>query len=150
MDKLYGDDLEVGSVYSFGEYEVTRDELVDFARHWDPQDFHIDAAAAADGAFGGLIASGVHTLAINQRLTVEAVFRHWNVIAGRSLDDVLFLRPVRAGDVLSGQAEITRVELEPARRRAFVTVAMTVTNQDGRQVLTSSTDLYVHLAPEPA
>jgi acyl dehydratase len=146
MDKLYGDDLRVGTVYRFGRHEVTHDELVEFAQKWDPQDFHSDAEAADDGAYDGLIASGVHTMAINQRLSVEAMYRHWHVIAGHSVD-VRFLRPVRVGDVLSGQAEIMRIDHEPDRRRAFVAVERTLTNQTGRQVLAVSTTLYVHLAP---
>ncbi|GED99995.1 acyl dehydratase [Gordonia spumicola] len=147
MDKIYADDLHVGAVYPFGTYEVTLDELIEFATQWDPQDFHTDADAAARSVYGGLIASGVHTIAINQRLSVEAVYRHWHVIAGHSLGDVRFVRPVRAGDVLSGHAEITAVAPEPDRGRAVVGVAMTVTNGTGRPVLTASTDLYVHLAP---
>jgi acyl dehydratase len=70
------------------------------------------------------------------------------VIAGRSVD-VRFLRPVRVGDVLSGQGEIMRIDHEPDRRRAFVAVERTLTNQTGRQVLAVSTTLYVHLAPTP-
>ena len=75
---------------------------------WDPQDFHIDRAAAADGHFGEVIASGVHTLAIFQRLAVDAVYRDWAVIGGRRLSDIEFLGPVRPGTTLIGTLRIEK------------------------------------------
>lgn len=66
-DRLWADDLEAGQVYRFGTHHVTEEELLDFARTWDPQDFHTDKAAAEAGAYGGLIASGLHTMSIYQK-----------------------------------------------------------------------------------
>ncbi len=63
---VYAEDLGIGQRFDLGSHTVTEAELVDFATHWDPQWFHIDRAAAQDGQFGGLIASGIHTLAILQ------------------------------------------------------------------------------------
>ncbi len=62
--RAYGEDLAVGTVYQLGTHTVSEAEQLDFAAQWDPQDFHTDADAAAAGPFGGLIASGIHTLSI--------------------------------------------------------------------------------------
>ena len=101
--RAYGEDLVVGTVYQLGTHTVTEAELVEFASQWDPQDFHIDTDVAASGQFGGLIASGIHTMSIYQRLSVLSVFNHWSVIAGRSLREVRFTRPVRPGAELTGK-----------------------------------------------
>ncbi|SNR53428.1 MaoC/PaaZ C-terminal domain-containing protein [Blastococcus mobilis] len=90
---LYGEDLEVGVDLPTGAYIMTAEEIVEFASAWDPQFFHVDADAAADGYFGELIASGVHTLAVFQRLAVDAHFARWNIIAGRRIHDLRFLVP---------------------------------------------------------
>lgn len=80
---VYADDLQPGQRHELGIHTVSESELVDFASQWDPQAFHVDRAAAESGAFGGLIASGIHSLAIAQRLAVSSVLTSWSVIAGR-------------------------------------------------------------------
>ncbi|MEZ5213010.1 MULTISPECIES: MaoC/PaaZ C-terminal domain-containing protein [unclassified Gordonia (in: high G+C Gram-positive bacteria)] len=140
---LGGRDLVPGTVYGFGEYPLTLDEIVRFAREWDPQYFHTDPDDARRSVFGGLIASGIQSLAILQRLTVEAVYRDWKVIAGRSLNDVYFLRPVRAGDVLSGWARIEAVHVDDARGRADVELVTELTAA-GSTMLRATTSVVVH------
>jgi acyl dehydratase len=102
------DSIVAGTSYDLGSYHVTENEIIEFASRWDPQDFHIDRAAAADGHFGEVIASGVHTLAIFQRLAVDAVYRDWAVIGGRRLSDIEFLGPVRPGTTLIGTLRIEK------------------------------------------
>lgn len=138
-----GRDLVPGTVYRLGEYPLTLDDPLSFAQQWDPQYFHADADAADDSVFGGVIASGIHSLAVLQRLTVESVYRQWKVIAGRELREVRFLRPVRPGDVLSGWVTIDDVRLDERRGRADVVVAMELT-VDGNPVLSGVTDVVVH------
>ncbi|MFT3660183.1 MAG: MaoC/PaaZ C-terminal domain-containing protein [Gordonia sp. (in: high G+C Gram-positive bacteria)] len=137
-----GKDLITGTTYTFGEYALTLDDVLSFAERWDPQYFHTDEAAAARGLFGGVIASGIQTIAVMQRLTVDAVYRQWRVIAGRDLREVVFVRPVRPGDVLTGWARIDEVRLDERRGRADVvlTSALTV---DGESVLTAVADVVV-------
>jgi acyl dehydratase len=142
----YADDLRIGRVYPLGSYVVSEDELVDFARQWDPQSFHVDAAAAASGAFGGLIASGIHTLAIFQRLAVQGAFADWQVIAGRRLVDVEFRRPVRPGDTLTGSMTIDDIVVDD-RGRALVTAAAALVDQDERTVLTTVIEVLVRARP---
>lgn len=142
----YGADLRPGAHYDLGSYTLSEQESVAFAEAWDPQVFHVDKAAAADGAYGGLIASGVQTLGIYQRLAVLAVFRRWSVIAGRGLRDVRFLRPLRPGDTLRGVMTLDAVTPDD-RGRALVTSTSVLTNQNGRRVLQLIADVYVRMAP---
>ncbi|GAB99185.1 hypothetical protein GONAM_07_01060 [Gordonia namibiensis NBRC 108229] len=142
-DRLWADDLEVGQVFGFGTHHVTEDELLDFARAWDPQDFHTDKAAAEAGAYGGLIASGLHTMSIYQKLAVTGVLYRWKVIAGKRLADVVFLRPVRPGDVLTGSMTINSVEFDN-RDRALVTSTSELVNEAGKPVMRTVVEAYVH------
>ncbi|EGD54427.1 MaoC/PaaZ C-terminal domain-containing protein [Gordonia neofelifaecis] len=142
---VYGRDIRVGQVYHLGEYALTEDDLVEFARRWDPQGFHIDPDVAATSPYGGLIASGVHSFAIMQRLSVLDVYDHWAVIAGKEISDVAFLRPVRAGDVLTGSLTVTAVTFDD-RNRALVEVD-TELIVAGKPVLRTHTASYVHAAP---
>lgn len=141
---IYGEDLRAGTVYELGQYAVTEDELIAFATQWDPLDLHIDKAAAKAGHYRGLIASGIQTVAIYQRLAVKTVFWNWALIAGRKLHSAEFLRPVRAGDTLSGQLHIDSVRVEP-QNRALVATSATLTNQHAKSVLRLHLDAYVHV-----
>lgn len=138
-----GRDLVVGMVYRFGEYLLTLDDVVEFAQQWDPQYFHTDPEAAAESVYRGLIASGIQTLGIMQRLTVDAVYRQWATIAGRSVDDVRFLRPVRPSDVLTGSARIDQIDVDEDRGRADVVLTIELTVAD-RPVLTCRCSIVVH------
>lgn len=106
---LYAADLTAGQRFAFGSYTITGDEMVAFARSWDPLPLHTDQAAAAAGPFGGLIASGVQTIAIYQRLAVPALWSRIAVIAGRTLREIQLTRPVRPGMTLTGHAELIEV-----------------------------------------
>ena len=145
----FGDDLRVGTHYDLGAYTLTEQDSVAFARAWDPQVFHVDKAAAEAGVYGGLIASGVQTLGIYQRLAVLAVFRHWSVIAGIRMREVRFLRPVRPGDTLAGAMTLDAA-VPAAEGRTLVTTTSVLTNQAGKRVLQVTLDAYVHARPESA
>lgn len=108
------DDLSIGQEFRFGAIEMPLEEVLDFARRWDPQPFHTDEARAKESPYGGLIASGLHTLA--------AAFGHMirsglveKVSMGGSGLEVRWLQPVRPGDSidLAGRVE----ELVPSRSR---------------------------------
>jgi acyl dehydratase len=120
--RRFADSLDVGTAFALGAHRVTEAEIIEFATRWDPQDFHIDPAAARDGHFGEVIASGVHTLAIFQRLAVEAVYRHWAVIGGRRISRIEFLSPVRAEMTLTGDLLITSIEPESPSRSLITAV----------------------------
>lgn len=97
-------EFQPGQVIAAGPHMVSEAELLQFAQAWDPQWFHIDAAAAAQGPFGGLIASGWHTCSVAMRLAVEAALHDSESYASPGLAYVKWRHPVRAGDALSLRA----------------------------------------------
>jgi acyl-CoA dehydrogenase len=142
MGQLQRERLILG-VSAVAVAEAAVAETVGFATQWDPQWFHIDQQAAEDGQFGSLIASGLHTLAILQRLTVVSAGRHWATIAGRGIRDLRFRSPVRPGDVLTGNVVIDDIVFDN-RRRALVTTDSILVNGEGQVVLTVLIDAYLH------
>lgn len=143
---VYADDLHVGTTYPLGSHTLSEHAVIDFARVWDPQEFHTDRAVAAAGVYGGLIASGIHTIAICQRLAVQGVFHNWSVIAGRNIRDARFLRPVRPGDTLTGTITVEDIAFDE-RNRALVTTSAELVNQDAKAVLTLHLESYMHARP---
>ena len=137
--------MRSGEVHRLGEYAVTAESIVDFAKQWDPQWFHVDSEAADDGPFGGLIASGIQTLAILQRLAVPAVFDRLHVLCGKEIESVRFLRPVRPGTVVTGAMTITTVRPETDRRRVLVAYDVELTDQHDEPVLTAVMTVYLRL-----
>lgn len=125
----FAEDLAPHDTYLLGPYTVSRDEIVEFARLWDPQAFHVDDAAAAAGTFGEVVASGAHTFAILQRLSVDAAYRGWAVVAGRAVRDLELPLPVRAGDTLTGTLQVLSVRPHKAGV-AFVEVRALLRNSD--------------------
>lgn len=148
-DGRHAEDFTVGEECDLGTYEVTEQEVIAFASHWDPQDIHIDPGhAETGGRYGGLIASGLHTLAILQRLQVLGRREHWNVIAGQGIDRLRFRRPVRPGDVLSGHSRVIDVRLEPEWRRGLVVFDVRALIQEGKEVLTMEMAAYLEMRSE--
>jgi len=139
---LYAEDLTIGQRFPFRTYLLEEAEIIDFARKYDPLFIHMDPAAAAEGPFNGLIASGLQTLAIYQRLIVEALWEQVAGLAGAGIES-RFLRPVRPGMTLTGHAEIAAIVPRPERNDALITVKSQIT--DGtKQMLTVSLDAVVH------
>lgn len=145
MSQLFAEDLVEGHTFELGSYVVTHGEILLFAGQWDPQDFHTDDDAAAAGFFGEVIASGIHTLAVFQRLSVLGAYNRWAVIAGRTLRDVQFRSPVRAGQELTGTLKVTNVDLGRPGRALVVTEGALVTGDT--TVLTVGLDMYVRTRP---
>ena len=136
-ERNYFEDVRVGEAERFGRYEVTREEIVDYAREFDPQPFHLDDEAAKGSIFGGLIASGWHTGAMLIRMITEHFVRVYATMGAMGFDDLRWLKPVRPGDVLSVETRIGD-KIEPRRRREFgiVKVGTRVLNQHGEAVMT--------------
>jgi acyl dehydratase len=108
-------DFHVGQVIEAGPYVLSEAELVQFAKAYDPQWFHTDAEAAADSAFGGLIASGWHTCAIAMRLVVDAALAGSESFASPGLEHVRWPHPVRPGDALRLVADVVEVRRSEKR-----------------------------------
>ena len=105
---LYAEDLAIGQRFPFRNYLLEESEIIDFARRYDPLFIHMDPAAAAEGPFGGLIASGWHTCSIAMRLAVDAFLADSESYVSPGLDNIRWLHPVRPGDTL--RLAITVVE----------------------------------------
>lgn len=104
---VYFEDLEVGSSASFGRYEVTREEVIEFASKYDPQPFHLSDEAAAATHFGRLSASGWHTCAMLMRMLVDNISdRRQASLGSPGIDELRWLRPVYPGDVLRVESEL--------------------------------------------
>jgi acyl dehydratase len=132
----YLEDFNPGQVFELGSRTVTREEILDFARKFDPQPFHVDEEAARRTPFGGLIASGWHTTAIYMRLYADAVLSDSASLGSPGVEQIRWLAPVRPGDTLHGRLEIVDVrasERDPGR--GTVLLASELRNQDGRVVL---------------
>jgi acyl dehydratase len=102
-------DFFVGQVIEAGPRVLSEAEILDFARAYDPQWFHTDAARSAEGHFQGLIASGWHTCATAMRLAVDAALDGSESFASPGLAYVKWTHPVRPGDALSLKATVLEV-----------------------------------------
>jgi acyl dehydratase len=135
-DAQFYEDVEVGTTYECGRTTVTEADIVDFAEQFDPLTMHTNPEGAEDSPHGGLIASGYHTLALTVRLLVEGYRGDRAVIAGLSIDDVTWHRPVRPGDTLS-----VRVTMDDKRvsegnpTNGIVSMTVETHNADGDLVL---------------
>ena len=113
---MYFEDLEPGSTASFGRYEVTSEEVIEFATKYDPQPFHLSDEAAAQTHFGRISASGWHTCAMVMRMMVDNITeRRQAGLGSPGLDELRWLRPVYPGDTL--RVETTLIDKTPSRSR---------------------------------
>lgn len=147
-DGLWLDDLETGATYRTGTYELTAENIVAFAREFDPQPFHLDAEAARGTFFDGLVASGWHTAAVTMRLiaTSDAVFATGIVGAG---GEVGWPSAAVPGDVLHVELTIGEIRRSASRpNRATVDVAHQTVNQHGEVRQRTSARLLAWDRPE--
>lgn len=132
----YFEDCEIGETFEFGDYAVTKGEIIEFAEQYDPQPFHVDVRAARESMFGGIIASGWHTAAICQHLLVEGLVSNMASAGGRGIDELRWLQPVRPGDTLTIRVEFTEVRApEDAQKPGEVHAKVTGINQNGEPVI---------------
>lgn len=139
----YLDDLTVGQRFTSGTYHVTTDEIVAFARHFDPQPFHTDPEAAKHTFFGQLVASGWHTAAITMRLLVEGGMPAEGGIVGAG-GEIGWPKPTLPGSTLHVESEI--LEIRPSRSRpdrGMVTVRCETKNEHGEVVQLMTTKVVV-------
>lgn len=128
---MYFDDMAVGFRYETGTRTLTQDEIVEFARQWDAQPFHIDEEAAKASPYGRIIASGFHTLLTAFNLTLEASDWSDSSMGSPGMENIRWSQPVYPGDTLRVRAEV--VKATPSRSkpdRGFVDVDHEIVNQD--------------------
>ena len=136
MPTRYFEDFRPGDTIELGRVAVSEAEIVEFARRYDPQSFHVDAERAKDSIYGGLIASGWHTAALCMRLLVDGVFGDSAAMGSPGLDELRWLTPVRPGDVLAGRLIV--LECIPSRSkpdRGVVRFRDELDNQHGETAL---------------
>ncbi|HMN63520.1 MAG: MaoC family dehydratase [Burkholderiaceae bacterium] len=132
----YFEDFRPGEVIEFGDYLVTEEEIVDFARRYDPQPFHVDRKAAAESIYGGLIASGWMTGSIMMRLLVDHFIAPASSMGSPGVDEVRWSRPVRPGDRLHVRVTIVDTKRSQSKPdRGIVQVQQEMINQQGDTVM---------------
>ncbi|MEV8547932.1 MaoC family dehydratase [Streptomyces sp. NPDC051572] len=140
IEDRYFEDYVPGAVHVFGSSTLTEQDILEFARRFDPQSFHTDPAAAQAGPFQGLIASGWHTTAVMMRLYADHYLSKVASLASPGVDEVRWQRPVRPGDTLSVRATITGARVSRSKPdRGLVHTDIEVLNQHGETVLTMTT-----------
>jgi acyl dehydratase len=112
---LYFEDFPEGHEIELGEWTPTREEIIAFAREWDPQPFHLDEEFARQGPFGGLVASGWHSICVWGRLYVEGVHARAASMGGGGLEGIRFRKPVRPGHRLRERVRV--LEARPSTTR---------------------------------
>jgi len=130
------EDFQPGEVLEFGDYLITEDEIIDFAKRYDPQPFHVDHQAAEQSIYGGLIASGWMTAAIVMRMLVDHFIAPASSMGSPGVDEIRWPKPVRPGDRL--KLRITVVETRRSQSkpdRGIVQLQQEAINQDGETVM---------------
>jgi acyl dehydratase len=135
-DRRFFEDYHAGDVYEFGTTSISEHEIIEFARRYDPQSFHLDPAKASASQFGGIVASGWHTISLAMRLYVDHYLSRVASLASPGVDEIRWPKPVRPGDEL--RIRITVLEARPSRskpERGIVRARVDVINQKNDLVL---------------
>jgi acyl dehydratase len=149
-DLVYFEDIVVGQTERFGRYEVTAEEIVEYALQFDPQPFHVDEEAARQSMFGGLIASGWHTGAMFIRMICDHALPQAATMGALGFDDLKWLQPVRPGDVLSVETRVAEKVDRPSRHGVgTVKIEGRVLNQRGEAVMTLTSLVLYRRRPGP-
>ncbi|MDQ6850392.1 MAG: MaoC family dehydratase [Actinomycetota bacterium] len=134
---MYLEDYAPGSVFSLDPVSVTQQDIIEFALSYDQQPFHTDPVAAADGPFGGIIASGWQTCALTMRALVAGYFSPLSSLGSPGIDEIRWPAPVRGDDVLT--VNVTVLENRPSSSkpdRGIIRSHIQTMNQNGVVVLT--------------
>jgi acyl dehydratase len=152
MSKRYFEDFRVGEVVELGSRGISEVEIIRFATEFDPQPFHIDPVRARHSVFGGLVASGWHTVALYMRLLVDGfVATVANSMGSPGVDKIEWLKPVRPGDTLAGR--VTILEMIPSKSRpdrGTIKSLGEMINQHGEVVMTTRGVGFFGRRPAPA
>ena len=137
MSDWYFEDFQPGTRIESKGYTLTESDIIDFALRYDPQPFHIDAEAAAESPFGGLISSGFQTLAISFRIFYQTGVLSECSRGSPGIDELRWLLPVRPGDTLHVIAEVEEARASKSNpARGIVRIAYETQNQRNEAVMT--------------
>lgn len=145
----YFEDLEIGCKVRQGSYDVTREEMIEFARKYDPQPFHLSDEEAAKTHFGRLSASGWHTCAMVMGIIARYLIKEQLAGLGSpGIDEIRWVRPVFAGDTL--HVDSTIIDTRPSRSKPDIgsfRSTVEVTNQNGETVMRYISTVMVRRRP---
>lgn len=148
-DALYFEDFHVGRRFATRGVTLTEAEIVDFAFKYDPQPFHIDKVAAAESPYGGLIASGFHTLSAAFRMVIQENIFTACSMGSPGMDELRWLKPVYPGDTLHAELEVAEAKPSSSRPdRGRVRIAYTIRNQNDEPVMTFTAQQIFKRRPE--
>ena len=138
------EDYVPGAVHELGSVVVDEQEVIAFARKFDPQPFHLDKERAERSAFGGLIASGWHTACMAMRLIVDHYLSEVSSEGSPGIDELRWLRPVRPGDHLTVRITVLDARRSRSRpERGIVRSQIETMNQDGEVVMRLMTTIFI-------
>ena len=135
MSVQYLEDYAAGQIYLTGRHRIDKEQIIAYAKQFDPQFYHLDEVAALQSPFKGLAASGWHTASITMRLMVDGAFKPAGGILGVGFDELSWPRPVRPGDELRVKSEV--LEVRPSKSkpdRGMIRVKNTTYNQNDEVV----------------
>ncbi len=150
MPELYFDDFQIGDRFASGGLTVTERAILDFARLYDPQPFHIDGNTAPDGPFGGLIASGIHTVTLSMALFFGLDIVQHAGLGSPGIDEIRWHHPLRQDDTIRITADVTK--LHPSRSRpdrGVVWMHHETINQAGMVIMTAQVMHMLRRRPAP-
>ncbi|EPD66887.1 MaoC family dehydratase [Streptomyces sp. HGB0020] len=137
IEDRYFEDYVPGAVYVYGSVTMTEEDILRFAREFDPQGIHTDQQAALRGPYQGLIASGWHTCAVMMRMYADHYISKVGSLASPGIDELRWVRPVRPGDSLSLRTTVRESRISRSKPdRGLVHTGIEVLNQHGEAVLT--------------
>lgn len=141
---LHWEDIDVGSVVDAGSYKLSREEVLSFARQWDPQPFHIDEQGAAHSIYGGIISSGWQTGAIAQRLLVTGFLNGVASLGSPGIEALRWRKPVYPGDELSLRLRVVGKDASPKfPDRGSIDVEHEIRNQTGDMVMSYRARIFI-------
>jgi acyl dehydratase len=135
------EDFPVGRVIDCGTYRVSKDEILDFARQFDPQPHHLDEEAGKQSILGGLSASGWHVCAIAMRLFADAVVLKADNKGGAGAREARWMKPVRPNDLLRMEAEVVEAKPSQSKPFGFVTFECRIYNAREQVAMVSMTPI---------
>jgi acyl dehydratase len=148
MTMHYLEDFAAGQIFNTGRLSVDKEQIVTYAKQFDPQPYHLDEDAARKSPFQGLAASGWHTAGLTMRLLVDGELKPAGGILGVGFDNLSWPRPVRPGDELYAKSEI--IEVRPSKSkpdRGMIRVQTTTYNQKDEPVMIFIGNLLVPRRP---
>lgn len=151
MTDRYYEDFKTGERFTSGGMTMTEAGIIEFARQWDPQPFHIDAEFARTWQYGGLIASGLHTMSVTLKLWLELGVLRSCSLGSPGLGETLFPRPVRPGDTLRVVTDIVELRASVSRPdRGICRLRQVTLNHRDETVMQQETTVFLKRRPVAA